>query len=163
MPSVLASPAFDREQAIVDHLPQVRLIAFKIHRRLPRQVELEDLISAATIGLIQAVDRFRLDHGCKLKTLAEHRIRGAILDYLRQIDPLPRSFRQIIKRRDALAPLLESQLGRPPEAAEIARAIEISLPLYIRCERANVASQTLSLTTLEEFAIRRSRKSAIQR
>jgi RNA polymerase sigma factor for flagellar operon FliA len=63
------------------------------------QVELSDLISASTIGLIQAVDRFDPARNLNLKTLAEHRIRGALLDHLRHTDPLPRSVRCFQKQR----------------------------------------------------------------
>ena len=76
-----------REELILSHLPQVKLLARRLHRRCP-QAELDDLMQAGTIGLIQAFDRFDEARGFKLKTLAEHR-RGALLDYLRQIDPLP--------------------------------------------------------------------------
>jgi RNA polymerase sigma factor (sigma-70 family) len=64
-----------REELILSHIPQVKLLARRLHRRCP-QVELDDLISAGTIGLIQAVDRFDTKRNLKLKTLAEHRIRG---------------------------------------------------------------------------------------
>jgi RNA polymerase sigma factor for flagellar operon FliA len=75
-----------REELILSHMPRVKLLAHRVHRRCP-QVELDDLISAGTIGLIQAVDRFDPGRNLKLKTMAEHRISGALLDYLRYIDP----------------------------------------------------------------------------
>ena len=68
----------ERERLILDHLPQVRLIARRIHERLPESVNLEDLISTGTIGLIAAIDRFDPRHNVKLKTYAEYKIRGAI-------------------------------------------------------------------------------------
>jgi RNA polymerase sigma factor FliA len=89
-----------REELILSHMPQVKLLAQRLHRCCPH-VELEDLISAGTIGLIQAVDRFDPARNLKLKTLAEHRISGALLDYLRHIDPLPRDVRRFQKQRDA--------------------------------------------------------------
>lgn len=79
----MAMNASCRESLILDPLPQVELLARRLHRRCP-QVELDDLIQAGTIGLIQAVDRYDESRGCPLKTIAEHRIRGALLDYLRQ-------------------------------------------------------------------------------
>jgi RNA polymerase sigma factor (sigma-70 family) len=91
----------NREELILSHMPQVRLLARRLHRRCP-QVELDDLISTGTIGLIRAIDRFDPNRNLKLKTLAEHRIRGAMLDYLRHIDPLPRSVRRFQKQRDLL-------------------------------------------------------------
>lgn len=90
-----------REALILDHMPQVELLARRLHRRCP-QVEIDDLVSAGTVGVIQAVDRFDPTRNLKLKTLAEHRFSGATLDYLRHIDPLPRSVRRFQKQRDAV-------------------------------------------------------------
>jgi RNA polymerase sigma factor (sigma-70 family) len=87
MSCVSSLEASEREHLILAHLPQVRLNATRMHRRCPLQVDLDDLVSVGTLGLIQAVDRFRPERGCLPKTLAEHRIRGAILDYLRKLDP----------------------------------------------------------------------------
>ena len=96
--STTTTPTIARDAMILAHLSQVELLARRLHRRCP-QVELDDLIQAGTIGLIQAIDKFDPSRNLKVKTLAEHRIRGAMLDYLRQIDPLPRSVRQFQKRR----------------------------------------------------------------
>jgi RNA polymerase sigma factor (sigma-70 family) len=90
-----------REELILSHMLQVKLLAHRLRWRCP-QVEFGDLTSMGTIGLIQAVERFDPDRHLKLKTLAEHRIRGALLDYLRYIDPLPRSVRRFQKQRDAV-------------------------------------------------------------
>src|SRR5215211_1805722 len=81
-----ASPKLDneeRERLIMDHLPQVRLIARRIHERLPESVNLDDLVSTGVVGLIAAIDHFDPSHNVKLKTYAEYKIRGAILDSLR--------------------------------------------------------------------------------
>jgi RNA polymerase sigma factor (sigma-70 family) len=75
-----------REQLILEHLPQVRLIARRIHERLPESVSLDDLVSTGVVGLIAAIDRFDASHNVKLKTYAEYKIRGAILDGLRGLD-----------------------------------------------------------------------------
>ena len=80
----------ERERMILEHLPQVRLIARRIHERLPESVNLDDLISTGTLGLIAAIDRFDPNHNVKLKTYAEYKIRGAILDSLRGLDWAPR-------------------------------------------------------------------------
>lgn len=70
----------EREQRILEHLPQVRWIATRIHERLPHHTSLEDLISVGIIGLINAIDSFDPSFNVQLKTYAEHRIRGAILE-----------------------------------------------------------------------------------
>src|SRR5579859_278748 len=79
-----------REQLILEHLPQVKLIARRIHERLPVSVSLDDLISTGILGLIAAIDRYDATHAVKLKTYAEYKIRGAILDSLRELDWAPR-------------------------------------------------------------------------
>ena len=84
----------ERERLILEHLPQVRLIARRIHERLPESVNLDDLISTGTLGLIAAIDRFDSSHNVKLKTYAEYKIRGAILDSLRGLDWAPRQQRK---------------------------------------------------------------------
>src|SRR5206468_8741924 len=93
-PSPAALPVADREQMILEHMPQVRLIARKIHDRIPGIIALEDLVSAGTLGLIAAIDRYDASQNVKLRTYAEFKIRGAILDSLRELDWAPRTQRQ---------------------------------------------------------------------
>src|ERR1051326_1995073 len=88
----------ERDRLILEHLPQVRLIARRIHERLPENVSLEDLISAGVVGLIAAIDRFDARHNVKLKTYAEYKIRGAILDSLRGLDWAPRQKRRMARQ-----------------------------------------------------------------
>jgi RNA polymerase sigma factor (sigma-70 family) len=116
-----------REELILSHLPQVRLIARSYRRRCPLGTELEDLVGVGTVGLIQAVDRFDASRGLKLKTLAEYRIRGAILDYLRAIDPLPRSVRKFAQRREQV--LSSSDLARGETPSDLTVAGLTGLPL----------------------------------
>src|SRR3954464_9363483 len=86
-----------RGRLILESLPQVRLIARRIHDRLPESVSLDDLVSTGTVGLIRAVDRFDAGQNVKLKTYAEYKIRGAILDSLRGLDWAPRQQRKRAK------------------------------------------------------------------
>src|SRR5437588_12892709 len=79
-----------RENLILEHLPQVKLIARRIHERLPGSISLDDLISAGVVGLISAIDRYNPANEVKLRTYAEYKIRGAILDLLRAMDWAPR-------------------------------------------------------------------------
>ena len=74
--TTLETSTDERERLILEHLPQVRLIARRIHERVPENVVLDDLISAGVVGLIAAIDRFDPRHDVKLKTYAEHKIRG---------------------------------------------------------------------------------------
>ncbi|MGP0071611.1 MAG: FliA/WhiG family RNA polymerase sigma factor [Bryobacteraceae bacterium] len=120
----------ERERLILKHLPQVRLIARRIHERLPESVNLDDLISTGTIGLIAAIDRFDPRHNVKLKTYAEYKIRGAILDSLRGLDWAPRQQRRRSKQIDAAIAAAEQRLHRSPTEDEIAQELKLSLEEY---------------------------------
>lgn len=122
--------AEERERLILEHLPQVRLIARRIHERLPESVNLEDLISTGTIGLIAAIDRFDPQHNVKLKTYAEYKIRGAILDSLRGLDWAPRQQRKRSKQIEAAIAVAEQRLHRAPNEEEIAQELGLTLAEY---------------------------------
>ena len=109
-----------REQLILEHLPQVRLIARRIQERLPENITLEDLVSTGVIGLIAAIDNFDPSHNVKLKTYAEYKIRGAILDSLRGLDWAPRQKRRQAKQIEAAIAVAEQRLQRAPNEEEIA-------------------------------------------
>ena len=91
------SPA-ERDRLILENLPQVRLIARRIHDKLPESVSLDDLVSTGVVGLITAIDNFDASQNVKLKTYAEYKIRGAILDSLRELDWAPRQKRKKAKQ-----------------------------------------------------------------
>ena len=110
--TIEASPADVRERLILEHLPQVRLIARRIHDRLPETVSLEDLISTGIIGLISAIDHFDPTHNVRLKTYAEYKIRGAILDSLRGLDWAPRQRRKRAKQIDSAIARAQQRLQR---------------------------------------------------
>ncbi len=101
-----------RETAILQNLDLVNPIARRFQRRVPPSVTFDDLASAGMIGLIQAVDRFDKTRGLKFKTYAQHRIWGAMQDYLRDEDPLSRTERRRV-RESALA-LSATGHGNPP-------------------------------------------------
>jgi RNA polymerase sigma factor FliA len=121
-------PPEEREQLILTHLPQVRLIARRIHDRLPESVSLDDLISTGVVGLIAAIDRFDPRQNVKLKTYAEYKIRGAILDSLRGLDWAPRQQRKRAKQIEAAINSAEQRLHRAPSeediAAELGQTVE---------------------------------------
>jgi len=119
-----------RDQVILDHLPQVRLIARRIHERLPEHINIDDLISAGTLGLISAVDNFDSSQNVLLKTYAEYRIRGAILDSLRGMDFAPRQKRRQARQIEAAISACEQRVGRAPNEDEIAEELGLSLDEY---------------------------------
>ena len=124
------SKAEERERLILEHLPQVKLIARRIHERLPESVSLEDLISTGTLGLIAAIDRFDPSHNVKLKTYAEYKIRGAILDSLRGLDWAPRQQRKRSKQIESAICAVEQRLHRMPTEEEIATELNLTIEEY---------------------------------
>ena len=120
----------ERERLILEHLPQVRLIARRIQERLPENISLEDLVSTGVIGLISAIDNFDPRHNVKLKTYAEYKIRGAILDSLRGLDWAPRQKRRKAKQIEAAIAAAEQRLQKSPSEEEISGQLGISLDEY---------------------------------
>jgi RNA polymerase sigma factor for flagellar operon FliA len=119
--------AAERERLILEHLPQVRLIARRIHERLPGSVNLDDLISTGIVGLISAIDHFDVTLNVKLKTYAEYKIRGAILDSLRGLDWAPRQKRKKAKQIEAAIAVAEQRLQRTPTEEEIAEQLRLTM------------------------------------
>lgn len=129
MPAV-TSPRFtpaERESLILDHLPQVRLIARRIHSGINPRIELEDLVSEGILGLIAAIDRFDPSREIKLKTYAEHRIRGAIMDSLRETDNTTRDTRHQAKLIAEAADRVEQRIQTTATREEV--AAELGIPL----------------------------------
>jgi len=121
-----AEAALRREALALQHLPQVRLIAKRIHDRLPPYVSLDDLISTGVIGLLSAIDNFDPSLNVQLNTYAERKIRGAILDSLREADWAPRGVRQKSKLIETAIHRAKQRVGR--EATEEEIAAELNIP-----------------------------------
>ncbi len=116
-----------RNILIERHMPLVRCIAERLLQTLPKSIELDDLTSAGTFGLMDAIDGFDLSRGIKFKTYCTTRIRGSILDELRSQDWVPRLVRLKAHRLEKALRQLEGQLGRDPNAHELAQAMGMSL------------------------------------
>ena len=101
-----------------------------MHRRCPSEVLHEHLVSAGVVGLLQAHQRFDKRRKLKLRTLAAHRIRGAMLDYLRELDPLSRDLRQFQKKRENVVARLTSDFGAQPSEEDIAQGMALPLRRY---------------------------------
>ena len=121
-----------RSQLLDQHLGLVQAIARQIARRVPPAVELDDLVSAGTLGLVRALESFDPARGLEFSTYATPRIRGAILDELRSQDWVPRSVRRRAREIAAVVTSLEQRLGRSPTTAEIALELGITLEEYWR-------------------------------
>jgi RNA polymerase sigma factor for flagellar operon FliA len=116
-----------RDALILEHLPQIKYIAHRISAKLPAHVELNDLVSAGVLGLLDAVEKFDPTRGVKFKTYAELRVKGAILDSLRNLDWAPRSLRKRSKDLERVYKELEQRLGRPAADKEVCDELGITL------------------------------------
>jgi RNA polymerase sigma factor FliA len=122
-----ARQALDRQRLLVELLPLVKRIAFKIREHLPPHVEMDDLVGNGMLGLVDAVAKFDARKQVKLESYARHRIRGAILDGLRVADPASRDMRRKNKNLQKVHRELEVQLGRAAKDEEMAAALGVSL------------------------------------
>jgi RNA polymerase sigma factor for flagellar operon FliA len=119
--------AAERDQLLLEHLPTVRYLARRIHERLPQHVELDDLISAGVVGLIDAFSKFDHNKKVQFKSYAQFRIRGAILDSLRTLDWSPRELRRKGRAVEEAIRTVTQRLGRAPNEQEIAAEMEVTL------------------------------------
>jgi RNA polymerase sigma factor for flagellar operon FliA len=122
----------ERQRLLTDNLQEVRYIARRIHDRLPSHVPFDDLVHAGILGLIDAVDKFDPRRNVQLKSYARFRIRGAILDSLRQMDWSPRNLRRQARRIEDANRELAAELGRAPSEPELAGRLGIELIEYQR-------------------------------
>ena len=119
-----------KDRQLQEHLPLVRKLAHQLKARLPANVEVDDLIQVGMLGLLEAMGRYEEMHQAQFETYAVQRIRGAMLDELRNSDWLPRSVRQNMRKIEAAMTELQQQLGHPPSEAELAAKLGLSLPDY---------------------------------
>ena len=119
----------EKEKIIKDFLPAVRYTAYRMSWRLPPQISVDDLISVGLKGLFDAMERFE-EGKVKLKTYAQYRIKGAMLDELRAVEWVTRSTKKKINALKRIHGQLEKELERPPEDEEVAAALHISLDEY---------------------------------
>jgi RNA polymerase sigma factor for flagellar operon FliA len=120
----------DRDLLLLEHLPAVRYIARRIHERLPQHVELDDLVSAGIVGLIDAFGKFDHNKKVQFKSYAQFRIRGAILDSLRMLDWSPRELRRKGRAVEEAIRAVQQRMGRAPAEQEIASELKMSLQEY---------------------------------
>lgn len=125
-----AKGKIDQHELVTQYLPQVRRQALALQVKLPSSIELDDLIQAGTLGLLEALGRFDASQGASFATFANQRIRGAMLDELRSRDWLPRSVRRNARAMDEAINRLQQRLGRAVEEHEIAAEMEIELADY---------------------------------
>jgi len=117
----------ERDRILLEQLPQVRYLARRIHERLPRHVPLEDLVHAGVIGLIDALNKFDRSKHVQFSSYAKFRIRGAILDSLREMDWGPRELRRKARGVEEAHRKLSMELSRAPTENEMAAALGLAL------------------------------------
>jgi RNA polymerase sigma factor for flagellar operon FliA len=120
----------DKNQLLKEHAPLVKRLAYQLRAKLPSSVEVDDLIQAGMIGLLDAVNRYEESHGAQFETYAVQRIRGAMLDELRSTDWLPRNLRQNMRKIEVAMSALQQKLGRMPTEIEVAKSMKMTLADY---------------------------------
>jgi RNA polymerase sigma factor for flagellar operon FliA len=116
-----------RDRIVLEHLPLVKAIAVRVHENLPVHVDLDDLVHAGVLGLFDAASKFNPEKQVAFSSYAKHRIKGAILDSLRQLDWASRDLRRRHKQVEAATRELASTLQRTPTEAEIAQKLGVDV------------------------------------
>ena len=119
-----------KEELLKKHAVLVKKLAYQLKAKLPASVELDDLIQAGMMGLLDAINRYEETHGAQFETYAAQRIRGSMLDELRSADWLPRGVRKNMRDVEVAISQLEQQLGKPPTENEVAKKLQLSLDDY---------------------------------
>ncbi len=120
----------EQERVLLEHLPIVRFLARRIHERLPQHVDIEDLVSAGVVGLMDAFSKFDPAKKVQFRSYAQFRIRGAILDSLRTLDWSPRELRRKGRAVEEAVRALTARMGHAPDEAEVAAEMALNLEEY---------------------------------
>jgi len=120
----------DKNHLLAQHQPLVKRLAHQMKAKLPPSVEVDDLIQAGMMGLLDAINRYEDNHGAQFETYAVLRIRGAMVDELRANDWMPRSTRQNMKKVESAMTALQQRLGRAPTELDVAKSLDIPLEDY---------------------------------
>ncbi|MDR1709163.1 MAG: RNA polymerase sigma factor FliA [Candidatus Accumulibacter sp.] len=145
-----AAGQIDKDQLVQQFAPLVKRIAYHLMARLPSSVQADDLVQNGMIGLLDAIDRYETGMGAQFETYAAQRVRGAMLDGLRENDWLPRSLRREMRRIEKAIADLEQEHGRPPSEKELAEALGVSLAEYQKMLLDARGHQILSFEDLNE-------------
>lgn len=138
-----------RETLVQRYIHLVRYMANRLSRTLPPMIDIEDLISAGVVGFLTALDGFDPQHGTDFSVYALTRIRGAMVDFVREIDPLGRVTRRRLREVERALAELEQEMLRPPSDQEASARLGISLDEYHELMGRATASMTLSLDRVE--------------
>src|SRR5471030_238638 len=123
-----------RDRIVLEHLPLVKAIAIRVHESLPVHVDLDDLIHAGVMGLFDAATKYDGTKNVVFHAYAKHRIKGAILDSLRQLDWASRDLRKRQKKVDSVIRELSTKLGRTPNDGEVAEEMGVGMDRWRRMQ-----------------------------
>src|SRR6202521_5025928 len=119
-----------RDRVVLEHLPLVKAIAVRVHENLPVHVDTDDLVHAGILGLFDAASKYNPDKQVAFSSYAKHRIKGAILDSLRQLDWASRDMRRRHKQVEAATRELSATLQRAPTEAEVAEQLGVDVERF---------------------------------
>jgi RNA polymerase sigma factor for flagellar operon FliA len=145
-----AAGQINKDQLVQRFAPLVKRIAYHLMARLPSSVQVDDLVQNGMMGLLDAINRFEAGMGAQFETYAAQRVRGAMLDGLRENDWLPRSLRRDFRRIEAAISQLEQEHGRPPSEQELANALGMMLGDYQKMLQDARGHQLISFEDLVE-------------
>jgi len=145
-----AQGKINQQEVLQQYLPMVRRQALGLKTRLPSNIELDDLIQAGSIGLLDAMTRYDLSVGATFATFASQRIRGAMIDELRTRDWVPRSVRRNARAVEDAMHRIEQSLGRPAKEREVASAMGLTLSEYQKVLDDTNGSQMLPFDDIDE-------------
>lgn len=145
-----AQGKMNQQEVLQQYLPMVRRQALGLKTRLPANIELDDLIQAGSIGLLDAMTRYDLSVGATFGTFASQRIRGAMIDELRTRDWVPRSVRRNARALEDAMHRVEQSLGRPAKEREVASAMGLTLAEYHQMLTDTNGSQMLPIDDVGE-------------
>src|SRR5215475_11900722 len=137
-----------QEEIVDTYLPLVRLVAERVHRRLPPGIDVSSLIHSGIVGLLEALQRYDPGRGVAFQTYARYRIQGEIMEYLRSLDWVSRSVRAWGRKMAVARTRLAGRLGREASPEEMASELGVALTEYYRVDQ-KVSEATL--LSLEDF------------
>ncbi|HSP00917.1 MAG TPA: RNA polymerase sigma factor FliA [Thioalkalivibrio sp.] len=145
-----SSELIDRNRLVDEHVPLVKRIAYHLLGRLPSSVQVDDLIQAGVVGLLEAASQYDAGQGASFETYAGIRIRGAMLDEVRRSDWTPRSVHRNARRVSEAMRVVEHREGREAQPAEVAAQLGVAMDEYQRMVSDSSACRVLSFEDIFE-------------
>ncbi len=139
----------DRNALVENYAPLVQMQAARLSRKLPAQIGYDEICSAGYDGLIEAVESYNPERKAKFETFCQQRIVGAVMDWLRSLDPQSRTIRTFEKRRLSVREMLDAELGRPPMHDEVAKRMGITQDRYDQLSRISQLGREVHFSAMD--------------